>query len=146
MVQALGDLDSLLERVESVSATVDGSESRLQGTIAALDKAGDGYRLAVTAFTESAKAELIEFTQRQSTRLAGETLEDVRASMHAAASATFRSEASDRAAQLGVVLHRALKDLRRSRRTQFLEHLLTTAITSALTAGLVLLALRLPGP
>ncbi|MEO5774973.1 MAG: hypothetical protein ABIQ32_12775 [Sphingomicrobium sp.] len=138
VVQALGDLDSLLTRVESISSIVDGSEKRLQGTAAALDKAGDSYRMAITAYTESAKADLIEFTQRQGKQLADHTLEELRTSMHAAASAAFRTEASDKAAQLGIALGRAAKEFRRSLWSRLFEHGITALIAAACTAGLVI--------
>jgi len=138
LIQALGDLDSLLTRVESISSIVDGSEKRLQGTVAALDKAGDSYRMAITAYTESAKADLIEFTQRQGKQLADHTLEELRTSMHAAASAAFRTEASDKAAHLGIALGRAAKEFRRSMWSRLLEHAVTAFAAAACTAGLLL--------
>ena len=142
LAQALGDLDSLLARVVSVSATVDGSEKRLQGTVSALEKAGDSYRMAITAYTESAKADLIEFTQRKGQQLADYTLEELRVSMQAAASAAFRTEASDKAAQLAIALGRAAKEFRRSMWSRLLEHAITAFIASACTAGLLVGFLR----
>ena len=60
IAEVLGDLDGLLARVEALPALVDGAESKLSGTVAALDDAGDKFRLAVTAFTEQAKADFLD--------------------------------------------------------------------------------------
>ena len=146
MAQALGDLDSLLEHVEALAGVIDIAGSKvakqLQTSTAALDNASDKYRLAITAYTESAKEDLLVFTQRKATKLADHTLEELQVSMRAAASAAFRTEASDKAAQLGIALGRAANEFRRSMWSRLAEHGFTAVISSACTAGFLIAFLR----
>jgi len=133
IAEVLGDLDGLLTRVEALPAMVAGAEGKLSGTVAALDEAGDKYRLAVTAFTEQAKADLSEYLDLKTAK----TVEEQRAALQEAARLAFRSEASDKAASLGVVLGEAAKEFRRSMWSRMMEHAVTALIASAFTAGLV---------
>ncbi len=140
IAEVLGDLDGLLTRVEALPAMVAGAEGRLSGTVAALDEAGDKYRLAVTAFTEQAKADLSEYLDLKTAHaaeLAAKTIEEQRAALQEAARVAFRSEASDKAASLGVALGEAAKEFRRSMWSRMMEHAVTALIASTFTAGLV---------
>lgn len=140
IAEVLGDLDGLLTRVEALPAMVAGAEGKLSDTIAALNEAGDKYRLAVTAFTEQAKADLSEYLDLKTAhaaQLATKTVEDQRAALQEAARLAFRSEASDKAASLGVALGEAAKEFRRSMWSRMMEHAVTALIASAFTAGLV---------
>ena len=65
IAEMLGDLDTLLARVEALPALVTTAEERLTSTVTALDNAGDKYRMAITAFTEQAKTELSEYLDRK---------------------------------------------------------------------------------
>lgn len=140
IAELLGDVDRLLARVEALPALVAGAEGRLSGTVAALDEAGDKYRLAVTAFTEQAKADLSEYLDLKTAhaaQLAAQTVEEQRAALQEAASFAFRSEASDKAANLGAALGEAAKEFRRSIWSRMMEHAVTALIASGFTAGLV---------
>lgn len=140
IAELLGDVDGLLARVEALPALVAGAEGRLSGTVAALDEAGDKYRLAVTAFTEQAKADLSEYLDLKTAnaaQLAAKTVEEQRAALQEAARFAFRSEASDKAASLGVVLGEAAREFRRSIWSRMMEHAVTALIASAFTSGLV---------
>lgn len=140
IAEVLGDLDGLLTRVEALPAMVAGAEGRLSGTVAALDEAGDKYRLAVTAFTEQAKVDLSEYLDLKTAHaaeLAAKTIEEQRAALQEAARVAFRSEASDKAASLGVALGEAAKEFRRSMWSRMMEHAVTALIASTFTAGLV---------
>lgn len=140
IAEVLGDLDGLLTRVEALPAMVAGAEGKLSETVAALDEAGDKYRLAVTAFTEQAKADLSEYLDLKTAhaaQLATKTVEEQRAALQEAARMAFRSEASDKAASLGVALGEAAKEFRRSMWSRMIEHAVTALIASTFTAGLV---------
>ena len=145
IAELLGDLDGLLARVEALPATVAGAESKLSGTVAALDDAGDKFRLAVTAFTEQAKADLAEYLDlktAQAAHQAAKTVEEQRAALQEAARMAFRSEASDKAASLGVALGEAAREFRRSMWSRLMEHAITALIASGFTAGLVYAIVR----
>lgn len=142
IAEMLGELDVLLSRVEKLPQAVADAEAKLVGTVASLNDAGDRYRLAVTAFTEQARTELTEYLQRKAGDVASKTVEEERSAMQEAARAAFRSEASDKATQLGIALGQAAKEFRRSIGSRLLEHGLTAALASILTASLVLYIVR----
>lgn len=142
IAELLGDLDTLYARAERLPQAVADSEAKLIGTVTALNEAGDKYRLAVTAFTEQARTELTEYLQRKAGDIAAKTVEEQRAALQDAARAAFRSEASDKAAQLGVSLGEAAREFRRSMGSRLLEHGFTALLSSMLTAGLVLYIVR----
>ena len=142
IAEMLGDLDTLLARVEALPVAVGAAEERLGATVAALHDAGDKYRLAVTAFNEQAKADLTEYLDRKTAQVAAKTIDEQRAALQEVARAAFRSDASDKAASLGLVLGEAAKEFRRSMGSRVMEHAITALIASAFTSGLVYAILR----
>lgn len=145
IAELLGDVDGLLARVEALPAVVAGAEEKLSTTAKTLEDAGDKYRLAVTAFTEQAKAELSEYLDMksgQAAQVASKTVEEQRAALQEAARLAFRSEASDKAANLGVVLGEAAKEFQRSMWSRLIEHAVTALIASGFTASLVYLIVK----
>ncbi|MCX7112669.1 MAG: hypothetical protein NTX45_21600 [Proteobacteria bacterium] len=64
--------------------------------------------MAVTAFNEEAKRELTEYLERKAGQIAAKTVEEQRAAMQESARLAFRSEASGKAASLGVALGHAM--------------------------------------
>ncbi|CAA9890791.1 conserved hypothetical protein [Candidatus Methylobacter favarea] len=137
IAEALGDLDQLLARVEALPALVSGAETSLTESIKTLEDAGDRYRMAVTAFTEQAKTELTEYLERKTVEVYSKTTEDQRAAMQEAARMAFRSEASDKAADLGKSLRAAAKEFRRSTWIRLFEHAFTAIIASCATVWLI---------
>lgn len=137
IAEVLGDLDALLARVEALPAVVAAAEEKLIGTVAALNDAGDKYRMAVTAFNEQAKADLTEYLDLKAAQVSAKTVEEQRAALQEVASLAFRSEASDKAASLGLVLGEAAKEFRRSVWSRLWEHAITALLASGFTAGLI---------
>lgn len=142
VAEMLGELDTLLARVEALPKEIASAESQVVTSVASLNEAGDKYRMAVTAFTEQAKTELTEFLQRKASEVAAKTVEEQRAAIQEAARQAFRSEASDKAAALGVALGQAAKEFRRTMLTRLLEHGFTALVASVLTSGLVVYLIR----
>ena len=140
VAELLGDLDGLLARVEALPQAVADAEAKLTGTVASLDAAGDRFRLAITAFTDQARGELTDYLERKAGEVASRTVEEQRAALQDVARSAFRSEASDKAARLGIALGQAAREFRRSMLSRLLEHGLTALLASLLTAGLVLYA------
>ena len=143
IAEMLGDLDLLLARVEALPALVASAEERLTSTVTALDNAGDKYRMAITAFTEQAKTELAEYLDRKTIEVSSKTVEEQRAAIQEAARVAFRSEASDKAANLGLVLGEAAKQFRRSMRSRLMEHVITALISSGFTIGFFYVLLKI---
>lgn len=142
IAEMLGELDTLLARVEALPKEIATAESQVANSVASLNEAGDKYRMAVTAFTEQAKTELTEFLQRKASEVAAKTVEEQRAAIQEAARQAFRSEASDKAAALGVALGQAAKQFQRTMATRLFEHGFTALVTSGLTSCLVVYLIR----
>lgn len=142
IAELLGDVDRLLARVEALPAQVAAAEANVAGTITGLNEAGDRFRLAVTAFAEEARTGLAEYVQRKAGEAGSRAAEEARAAMIDAARQAFRSEASDRAAQLANTLAQASREFRQSTWSRLAEHFLTACAASALSAGLVLWIVR----
>ena len=137
IAEMLGDLDLLLTRVEALPSLFANTEERLTSTVTALDNAGDKYRMAITAFTEQAKTELAEYLDLKTIEVSSKTVEEQRAAIQEAARVAFRSEASDKAANLCLVLGEAAKEFRCSMWIRLMEHAITALISSGFTVGLL---------
>jgi len=140
IAEMLGDMDTILARFEALPGVIADAEEKIANTAAALDDAGDKYRMAVTAFTEQAKTELSEHVARKAGEAGdalSKTVEEQRAAIQEAARFAFRSEASDKATSLGIALGQAAKEFRRSRWSRLWEHAITALIASGFTTGLV---------
>jgi|APEBP8051072974_1049382.scaffolds.fasta_scaffold00683_9 hypothetical protein len=137
IAEMLGDIDGLMARIESMPAIVAGAEEKIAGTVAALNEAGDKYRLAVTAFTEQAKAELSEHLDRQQARIAANTVEEQTAAIQEAARLAFRKEAGSEAAALGAALATATKEIQQARKARLLDQLFVALVSSGITAAVV---------
>lgn len=142
IAEVLGDLDALLARVEALPAVVAAAEEKLIGTVTALNDAGDKYRMAVTVFNEQAKADLTEYLDLKAAQVSAKTVEEQRAALQEVARLAFRSEASDKAASLGLVLGEAAKEFRRSVWSRLWEHAITAVLASSFTAGLIFVILK----
>lgn len=142
IAEMLGDLDTLLARVEALPLLVSTAEEKFSATVTALGDAGDKYRMAITAFSEQAKTDLSEYLDRKTLESASKTVEEQRSAIQEAARMAFRSEASDKAASLGLALGEAAKEFRRSMWSRLIEHAVTALITSGFTASLVYVILK----
>lgn len=137
--QVLEEVDGLVVRLETLHSGVSSYEQQLKATTDALVTAADQYRLAVTAFTEQAKAELSEHLQRASAISREEQI----SAMQEAARIAFRSESSDKAANLALVLSRATQDFAKAGKSRLVESAAIAACSSVFTAALVFAALKL---
>ncbi len=138
----LEDMDGLLLRVEAFSSSVTNSEQKIAETVAALDAAGEKYRLMVAAFTQEAKAELSNYMEQKIGGVVAKTAEEQRGAMQEAARLAFRSEASEKASNLGAILNDAAKEFRRSSWSRVMEHLITAMAASCFTAFMVYVIIK----
>ena len=142
--QLHSDLDDLLRRIESLPQTVSKVESSMQATTAALAAGGEKYRAAVTALNDEAKTSLTQYMRLEAAKATMAVTGELTAAMQSAASTAFRSEASDKAAELGIALAQAAKEFSRSKWSRLGELVLACGLTSLTTAGLLLVLLRGP--
>lgn len=140
--QLHADLDDLLGRIESLPEKVSKIETSMQATTTALTAGGDKYRAAVTALNEEAKTNLTQYMRLEAGKVTTAATDELTTAMQLAASTAFRSEASDKAAALGVALAQAAKEFSRSKWTRLGELVLACGLTSVTTAGLLFVLLR----
>lgn len=144
IAEMLGDLDTILARVEAVPALVSTAEEKIAATVKILEETGDRYRLAVTAFNEQAKTELSEYFDRKASQVAAKTYEEQRAAIQEIARSAFQTEAYEKAASLGIALSEAAKEFRRSKWSRMIEHSVTALLASVITLSIVLAIVKLP--
>lgn len=137
MAEILGDLDTILVRIETFPGLIATAEEKLTSTVAALDEAGEKYRIAVNAYTEQAKADLTEYLDIKTIAITSKTVEEQRTAIQEAARLAFRAEVSDKATNLSIALGEAAKEFRRSMFSRLMEHTITALIASSFTASLV---------
>lgn len=140
--QLHADLDDLLRRIESLPGAVSKLEMSMQATTGALAAGGDKYRAAVTALNDEAKTNLTQYMRLEASKVTTAATGEVTKAMQAAATAAFRSEASDKAAALAISLSQAAKEFNRSKWTRLGELVLACGLTSLTTAGLLFVLLR----
>jgi hypothetical protein len=138
--QLLGDIDSLVKRLEAVPDTFHAANSALAFTVKALDESGDRYRLAVTASTDEARTELLDFIRRKS----AESTAEQRLAIAEAAKQALRKEATEAVTQalrtsLATNLEEAVGKialkLHQPLATRLLEHGITALMASVITAA-----------
>lgn len=144
IAEMLGDLDTILARVEAVPALVSTAEEKIAATVKILEETGDRYRLAVTAFNEQAKTELSEYFDRKASQVAAKTYEEQRAAIQEIARSAFQTEAYEKAASLGIALSEAAKEFRRTKWSRMIEHSVTALLASVTTLSIVLAIVKLP--
>lgn len=115
IAEMIGDLDVLLARSEALPALVSAAEENIARTVAALADAGDKYRMAVTAFSEQAKAELTDYLEHK----ASKTSEEMRATLQ------------------DIAQQALAKEFRRAQRSNMVQIGIAALIASGLTACFV---------
>ena len=137
IAQALEEVDGLLVRVETLLASVSTAENSLGALQQSLTEASDQYRLAVTAFTEQAKADLTEHLQRKASQQVAATVEEQRGAMQEAARIAFRSQAADDAASLAKTLRAASGEFQRATWARMAENLVVGLLSGSIVGGVV---------
>lgn len=143
IAEMLGDLDGLLSRIEALPGQVAAAEEQMAATVAILDGAGDKFRLAATAFSDQAKADLAEYLDRKAQEVVARTMEEQRATMEEAARVAFQTKAAGEVISLSVALRKSIDKMRRPLITRFIEHGATAILASGLTVSLLFIIGRL---
>lgn len=133
----LQELDGLTGRVEAAISKASEAERAMGNAATAVADAGDRYRAAVTKFNEESTAELTSFLERRAGQVAEKTAAEIRAVLIEAAQQAFKTEASDKAASLSVVLTAALREFKSATRARYIEHAFTATVAAGLAAGLM---------
>lgn len=137
IAEILGDLDTLLTRIETLPVLIADAEEKVAGTVRVLEEAGDKYRLAVTAFNEQAKTDLTEYLDLKTAQVTSKTIEEFKVMVQEVVLGAFRSEATEKSLKLDLALKETAREFHHSIWFRLMEHALTALIASSFTAGLV---------
>lgn len=141
VAQLLGELDTVLNRVEALPKQVDNAELQITQSVAALIKAGEKYREAVTDFTEGAKKELTDFIERKAGNVANKAAAEQRAKLTEAARKAVATEAE----KINLTCNAETKTTPASRLEVVREHAITASMASVVTAVIVYTIMKLNG-
>ena len=140
LAQVFEDLDGMVDKMQAVQKTALESDRQLKATTAVLDDAADRFRMAVTSFTEQAKAELSDHMERSAQRVLTQKADEIQVAMQKAARTAFEAQSWDTASALADRLKDAANEFRRGIWTRLIENgmiaLLAGIMASALTYGL----------
>lgn len=77
-VRVLGEIDTLLDKVDAINDIVNTSAAHMQDTINKLEEAGDRYNQAVLAANLKSKTEMIEYVKTVTSAVATSTVDEQR--------------------------------------------------------------------
>ncbi|WP_107329148.1 hypothetical protein [Metapseudomonas otitidis] len=139
--QMLEEHDRQIQKFEQVTAALGLQAGRVEQLAEKLDEGSDQFRLAVTAFVESAKAEISEHAQRVAQVTVKRIEGDVTRAMEAAAEAAFRAQSraefNELAEQLSDVSRELNLTLNHSRRSRVADGMILAAIVAASASATV---------
>lgn len=120
MLEVLGDLDGIIKEIDKFPEMMKTVEGSYLATVKTLTEASDQYKDAIVKFSEAAKRDL----ENHIKTIRANTVEEEKAALQEAARLAFRSEASDKAADLARILTNLVSDLRQKRLTRFAENMI----------------------
>ncbi|MEO8124295.1 MAG: hypothetical protein ABI633_09620 [Burkholderiales bacterium] len=141
IAEALGEVGQLLDRVETLSSSLDAGRAGLVHASATLDQRLSVFDAGMTHFTQHAKATAVEHIVRRTNEVARQSIELQTRTMHEAARTAFGTELSPTMLQLRAAMQSLIE-----RRQRYWE-LWLTHLAAAVTASTAtwFLALRLMG-
>lgn len=143
IVEILGELDELLTRTEALPESIAQADTRLRQTVGILEDAGDRYRSAVTAFTEEAKLSLTTYVQHQAAQAVSFPTDEQRACIQEAVVAALACATVSSTNGLNCCDRKRGTERASARVERLLEHVVTAAIASVVTATVLILVLHL---
>jgi hypothetical protein len=143
VAEILGELDSLLARVERLPKAITEAENRLLDTARILDNAGNTYRVVVTAFTEEAKLSLTAYLQHKASQLGSLTKDEQRVLIQEAVALALSTSIGPDTTRPNS-RHPVLRPSEPITRVErLLEHAVTAVLASVLTVALLFLTVDL---
>jgi hypothetical protein len=76
LAEVLDEVDSLHRQVLALPDSLVAMEVKLARTVSVLDQAADNFRIAVTAFSEQAKVDLVAFHERKTVEASNRILDE----------------------------------------------------------------------
>ncbi|WP_428424468.1 hypothetical protein [Methylibium sp.] len=135
IVEAIGEVAALIDRVEAVARSMDAARQVLVQASAELASQVVAFESRMTAVTENAKVQAVRHIARRTDEVARSSLDTQTRAMEEAARALFRSEIGPTLQRLVMPLQH-LADSGAHPWERWLTHAATAAVASALTWAL----------
>ena len=137
IVETLGEVAALIDRVQALAPALDASRLALVSASAELSGQVTAFESRVTASTENAKLQAVKYIARRTDELARNSRDTQTRAMEEAGRALFRSEMGPTLKRLVMPL-KHLADSSAHPWEHWLTHAATAALASALTWALAL--------
>ena len=142
LAEVLDEVDSLHRQVLALPDSLVAMEAKLAQTVSVLDQAADNFRMAVTAFSEQAKVDLLAFHERKTAQASSQILDEQRNVIHGLIATASQSTQGMSSQQIDLVATRVAHQLRRPLWTRLTEYTLVSLVTSASLLSLAWCAIK----
>jgi hypothetical protein len=132
IVEALGDVAHLLDRVESLSSSMEAGRLALANANAELGDRLKAFEAGVASLTQQAKARVVEHIVRRTGEATSEAIETQARAMNAAARLAFSAQVDSNLARLTATLQQVIHRVDRPW-DLWLTHAATAAVSAAIT-------------
>jgi hypothetical protein len=131
IVEALGDVARLLDRVDTLSSSMEAGRLALANANAQLSDRLKAFEAEIASLTQQAKVRVVEHVVRRTNEAARESIETQARAMNAAARLAFSSQVDSNLARLTTTLQQIIRRVDRPWNLW-----LTRAATAAVSAGI----------
>ena len=142
LAEVLDEVDLLHRRVAALPQSLGTVEVKLAQTVTVLDQAADNFRMAVTAFSEQAKVDLLEFHERKTQQASNLILGQQQRAISELVSSVLASRIENSTQRIDRLTTDMTNQRQQPRWTRFAEITTIALIASTVTAGLLVLALK----
>jgi ABC-type transporter Mla subunit MlaD len=139
--QVLGDIDTLLDKLDTTNAAVNGSADKIQETILRLEEAGESYNQAVLAANMRSKQEMVAYLKTVTATVVSTTGDEQREIIRA----LLREAISDEIAALKRSIANSSKGNGASLASQWLVTIIVCMLTALLASAGTVAFIRLVG-
>ena len=136
IVEALGDVASLLDRIESLTTSMEASRLALTSTSVELDNRLKAFEGGIATLTQHVQARAIEHILKRTGKATTDSIEAQSRAMSAAARLAFSTQVDSNLARLNQSLRDALQRVDRPW-DLWLTHAATAAVSAAFTWWIV---------
>lgn len=136
IAEALGEIALLLDRVESVTTSMEASRLAIASATADLDQRLHSFEAGVARLTDHAKARLVDHIVRRTGEATRESIQTQAQAMNAAARLAFSAQVNSELARLSTTLERLLRRAE-GPWERWLAHAATAAASAAVTSWIV---------
>ncbi len=142
LAEVLDEVDLLHRQVAALPQSLGTVEVKLAHTVSVLDQAADNFRMAVTAFSEQAKVDLLEFHERKTVEASNRILNEQHLTIQSMVDCALVSGTNNQSKQTAMLVNEIARRLHRQHWLRSIEYAMASLAVSAATAGLLFWVLR----